>query len=294
MNKIFSDIADVFGKNGNRITQLILINILVFFTFNLLVFGIGLFPNLIFSASHITENVIVSSNLKQLLFHPWTLVFHPFNHQGLWPLVFDMLLLFWFGNMLADLIGGKKTISIYLTTALFSVAFFMLIWGSFKLLNTSIFTEPYLYGASAGVFGIMLSYVTLNPDSEIMFFTFRLKVRILVFIFLVLSLFKSSSLGILDLGGALAGFLIIFGLKRGINSTSFLEKILFRKEKSRIINKTPLTKTSKVVPFKAYTATGKPTQEEVDFLLDKINKEGYEALSKEEKQRLHHASQSAD
>jgi hypothetical protein len=38
-------------------------------------------------------------------------------------------------------------------------------------------------------------------------------------------------------------------------------------------------------------ANGKPSQQEIDLILDKISRSGYESLSKEEKQKLFRASQ---
>jgi hypothetical protein len=39
------------------------------------------------------------------------------------------------------------------------------------------------------------------------------------------------------------------------------------------------------------TAAGQPLQDEIDNILDKISRSGYESLSKEEKQKLFRASQ---
>jgi hypothetical protein len=44
-------------------------------------------------------------------------------------------------------------------------------------------------------------------------------------------------------------------------------------------------------PEKAFKSNPKPDDEEIDAILDKINKSGYESLSREEKEKLFQASQ---
>jgi membrane associated rhomboid family serine protease len=304
MGKIFTDIADVFKRNGNLATRLIIINVLVFFAFSLIKFGVNLFPDSSITAAHIDLNTLVSQDFITFISHPWALLFHPFTQNGLFSLLFDLIIIYWFGNMLADFIGGRKMVITYLSGALFSVFFFSLVWGIFTLLNKSLASRDFLYGASAGSFAIMFAYVALNQESEVMIFTFRVKVRILVLVLLVISIFRSPPLGVLDLGGAVFGYTQMKLLRSGINLTSGIEKLslwlgdLF-KPKSRPFqqkfNKQQVgSEKGKIISFNSNYRDANPTQEEVDFLLDKINKEGYESLSKEEKIRLHKASQSAD
>jgi len=91
------------------------------------------------------------------------------------------------------------------------------------------------------------------------------------------------------IGGAFAGFVFITFLKRGtdigkpINATlDFVRRLFSRKNKVRMTffnSSTPIDLN--------YT----PNQQEIDFILDKISRSGYESLTKEEKQKLFKASQ---
>ncbi len=303
MGKVFTDIASVFKQNGNKVTRIILINVLAFFVLSLLKFCVGLVPNSAVSATLIDINHLVSQNFLTFVTHPWTLLFHPFNQQSLFSLIFDLIIIYWFRNMLADFIGGRKMVITYLSGSLFSVVFFMTIWGVFSLLNPALASNNYLYGASAGGFALMYAYVALNPESEIMIFTFRVKTRILVLVLLVISIFRDSALGVMDLGGAVFGYVQMKMLRSGVNLTYGFEQLViwvsdWFKPKAKkyypVQQHQKVTEKGKVIRFKVSNTDPTPTQEEVDFLLDKINKEGYESLSKEEKQRLHKASQSAD
>lgn len=304
MGKVFTDIADVFKRNGNLATRLIIINVLAFFAFSLIKFGVNLFPESALTPGHIELNTLVSQDFITFISHPWTLLFHPFTQQGLFSLLFDLIIIYWFGNMLADFIGGRKMVVTYLSGALFSVVFFTVVWGVFSLLNKGLASKDFLYGASAGGFSLMYAYVALNPESEVIIFTFRVKTRILVLVLLVVSIFRSPPLGVVDLGGAVFGYVQMKLLRSGVNLTYGLEKFFMwlgdlfkpkRKPFQQKYNQQPVSaEKGKVLSFNSNFRDTNPTQEEVDFLLDKINKEGYESLSKEEKIRLHKASQSAD
>lgn len=300
MGKVFSDIVSVFRRNGNLATQLIIINLVVFFGFTLVKFGIGLFPEATITPDNLSQNLWVSSRFMELIKHPWTLISYPFTHEGLFPLIFDLIIIYWFGNMLADFIGGRKMVITYLSGAWFSIAFFMLVWGVFTLMNKELGFNGFLYGASAGGFALMYAYVALNPESEIMFFTFRIKTRWLILTLLVISIFRSPPLGVVDLGGALFGYLQMKLLRSGINVTYAFEQFAIWLGNLSKPKRPPLQKyqrkqpAGKILKFSDYNKEVHPSQDEIDFLLDKISKGGYESLSSEEKNRLHKASQSAD
>ncbi|MCD8540522.1 MAG: hypothetical protein LRY55_12715 [Leadbetterella sp.] len=176
-------------------------------------------------------------------------------------------------------------------------------WGFFTLLNKDLGFKGYLYGASAGAFALMYAYVALNPESEIMFFTFRIKTRLLVLALLVLSIFRNPPLGVLDLGGAVFGYVQMKLLRTGVNLTYGLERVsiwaagIFQPRKRSVLqqySQNKSTEKGKIIKFSEFSKDNVPSEEEVDYLLDKINKGGYSSLTNEEKNRLHKASQSAD
>jgi hypothetical protein len=105
--------------------------------------------------------------------------------------------------------------------------------------------------------------------------------------------------GVLNLGAATFGYLQVKFMRTGLNVTQPIENFF--------IWLSNLSKPKKKVVVKKYSSVGEysggqffddnniPNQEEIDYLLDKINKGGgYESLSKEEKNRLYRASQRKD
>jgi hypothetical protein len=223
----------------------------------------------------------------------------PFTNAGVLDVLFNGLALFWFGNILADFLGGRKTMIIYVTGAIFSIFFYMGVWSVLNLLNKNAVNPTLLYGASAGIYAIMFAAVALLPEYELMFFRFFIKLRILAIAFLVLSLLLNPHAGVLNLGAATFGYLQVKFLRTGLNITQPIENFFLWFSKMGQPKKKPVVKKySSVAEYSRGSFMENdniPNQEEVDYLLDKINKGGgYESLSKEEKNRLYKASQRKD
>lgn len=299
MRSVFSDILNAFKKNNNQIIQLILINIFVFLFLALLNFSFRFFADPNIYHVFVQKNFYVNSSFLELIRRPWTLIAFPFTNSGILDVLFNGLALFWFGNILVDFLGGRKTMIIYITGAIFSVFFYMGVWSILHILNQNTGNPSILYGSSAGIYAVMFAAVALLPEYELMFFRFFIKLRILAIAFLVLSLLLNPHAGVLNLGAATFGYLQVKFMRTGLNVTQPIENFF--------IWLSNLSKPKKKVVVKKYSSVGEysggqffddnniPNQEEIDYLLDKINKGGgYESLSKEEKNRLYRASQRKD
>lgn len=299
MRSVFSDILNAFKKNNNQIIQLILINIFLFLFLALLNFSFRFLADPNIYHAFVQKNFYVNSSFLELIRRPWTLIAFPFTNSGIIDVLFNGLALFWFGNILVDFLGGRKTMIIYITGAIFSVFFYMGVRSILHILNQNTGNPSILYGSSAGIYAVMFAAVALLPEYELMFFRFFIKLRILAIAFLVLSLLLNPHAGVLNLGAATFGYLQVKFMRTGLNVTQPIENFF--------IWLSNLSKPKKKVVVKKYSSVGEysggqffddnniPNQEEIDYLLDKINKGGgYESLSKEEKNRLYRASQRKD
>lgn len=299
MRSVFSDILNAFKKNNNQIIQLILINIFLFLFLALLNFSFRFLADPNIYHAFVQKNFYVNSSFLELIRRPWTLIAFPFTNSGIIDVLFNGLALFWFGNILVDFLGGRKTMIIYITGAIFSVFFYMGVWSILHILNQNTVNPSILYGSSAGIYAVMFAAVALLPEYELMFFRFFIKLRILAIGFLVLSLLLNPHAGVLNLGAGTFGYLQVKFMRTGFNVTQPIENFF--------IWLSNLSKPKKKVVVKKYSSVGEysggqffddnniPNQEEIDYLLDKINKGGgYESLSKEEKNRLYRASQRKD
>ncbi len=300
MRGIIDDILNAFRKNNNQVIQLILIGVFLFFIKLFLQFASNLFSNPAVYQNFIQQNLVLSTNLKTLLTHPWTFITFPFTNSGFLDLLFNSLAIFWFGNLLTDFLGGRKTFIVYFLGGIFSSFFYFLVYFSLASISKNVVMPSYLFGSSSGVYAILFAAVALLPDYELSFFRIFIKLKYLALAFLLIS-FLNPNTGVLNLGGAIFGYLHVKFLRTGWNIISPFEQAVdwFIK----------LGKPKSKMPFKSFSKTPvgdfqrkqqlveagySPNQEEIDYLLDKISNNGYESLSKDEKHRLFIASQKKD
>lgn len=305
MASILDDIRAAFGKKDNAVTKIILINIIVFV--GLLIVG------LFFSFSESTQAInnviqrqfVLHAPLEQFIRQPWTLLTYSFHHDGFFHILFNMITLYWFGMLLQDFIGSQKIINIYILGGVLGGLIYIFIHNllalapeSYGINNISVT----IGGASAAVFAVLFATITLVPDYEFYFFRlFLIKIKYVAWAFLLFSFLNPSS-GISHAAGAFIGFSYVKLLRSGVDLGTPIE-VLGNWFKSLGAKKAPGTQQKKYSKSPVYTSStiGKtasteyfPQQEEVDAILDKIGKSGYESLSKEEKEILYRASQKKD
>jgi membrane associated rhomboid family serine protease len=295
MNGIFSDIKTTFRRRDNALHQLILINVIVFATMIILsvvlkITGNENLYNLLYSY------LAIPSNPLTFLTRPWTIVTYFFTHEGWLHIIFNMLILYWFGLLIREYLGDRKLVSLYILGGIAGGLLYLLAYNLIPFFANRALISV-MIGASASVLAIVVAAATLLPD-----YTFRLlligsvKIKYIAAFLVLLSI--SGAVGgnaggnIAHLGGALLGFVFIRQLQRGrdlgrpIHAVGeFAERLFKRRPNLRVSYKNPRPKTA------ASTTVGKPTQMEIDMILDKISSSGYESLSKEEKQKLFKASQ---
>ncbi|UPT65365.1 MAG: rhomboid family intramembrane serine protease [Sphingobacteriales bacterium JAD_PAG50586_3] len=233
---------------------------------------------------------------QELLTHPYTLITHFFLHADPFHLLFNMLAMYWFGNILSDIGGSRRVWPAYvygaLTGAIFSFASYYLLpqlWPG---------QASYMLGASAGVMAILLAAATLAPDYKLyMLFFGAVSIKYIALAYVVLDLFflTGTNTGghLAHIGGALFGWFYIFQLRRGFDMSAGFNRVLDKiknffdnkpRQKARVTYRRPTASSD----FGALSKTER--QRRIDDILDKISKSGYDSLSKEEKEILFKAS----
>lgn len=279
-------------KNINIVLKLIIVNVAIFLLFNLVQVGFFLF-NSEASFPAFVKFFSVPSSIKQLVFHIWTPVTYMFLHIKIWHILGNMLWLFFIGRILIEYIKEKDFLSLYLLGGLSGAAMYILAYNIFPVFSDiKIFSTA--LGASASVTAIVIAIATYKPNYEIYFFGI-IKIR-LVFIAIVMilwdiSLLSSENAGgnFAHLGGAIFGFFYGYYLRKDIiiaegfsNLVAKLFSIDFKpKSKMRIIKNELHTKDDL-----KYNAKKVDIKNEVDRILDKISQNGYQSLTKKEKNFL--------
>ena len=295
-NPIIEDIK-LKIKSGNPITRLIIINVAVFLIISLLRILLFLTGGSISTfVNFVIDNISLPLSLQGIIHKPWTLIAYMFTHIEIFHILWNLITLYWFGQILSDYTSPKKIIPLYLMGGVAGALITILLFSVVPVF------QPYLdspmVGASAGITAIIIAAATLVPNYRInLMFIGSIKliyVALFVLFIDVLSVASYNNIGgnIAHLGGALMGYVFILQYKKGRDWTLWINRFLdWIKNLFKITPKSKMKVAYKRgVSDEAYNYNKKVTQEQIDIILDKISRSGYESLSKAEKEILFKAS----
>ena len=275
-------------KSGSALTKLIYINIAVFLAVKLI--GVIFFLLSIPPSFSIVNWFAVPADLNNLMFKPWTVFTYMFLHQDFIHILFNMLVLYWFGKIFLNFFDSKKLLSVYLVGGLAGATLYILSFNVFPVFNQAL-PISYALGASASVMAIVIGISVYAPNHKInLLFLGPVPLKYIAIFYIVLDILSiaSSNAGghIAHLGGALFGYLYISRMRKGKNITrgfdKFMDKLfsLFKPGgKIKVSYKRPADDYE-------YNKTKAANQKDVDKILDKIAKSGYDSLTKKEKEIL--------
>jgi hypothetical protein len=198
---------------------------------------------------------------------------------------FNMLWLYWIGQIFEEYLGNKRTIGLYIFGGLTGALFFVLAYNYLPVFANSGAAEgTIVVGASASVMAIIIATATLLPDYTIsMMFIGPVKLKWIAIFYVLLDflLIAGPNGGgeIAHLGGALFGFIYIKQLQRGSDWIGAINGMFKPKSKLKV-----------AANNSDRNSNAKPRQEEIDRILDKISQTGYDSLNKQEKEILFRAS----
>ena len=295
MGHIITDLKEAF-KRGNIYIQLIYINVGVFLLVNLIDIILQLFNK---SNAGVFEWLALPAWFTRFLSQPWSLFTYMFMHADILHILFNMLWLYWFGALFLYFFSAKHLRGLYIWGGLWGGILFMIAYNVFPYFSKAVFFTT-LVGASASVLSIVAATAYREPNYPVRLFLFgtvRLKYLALIVIGIDLLFLTSSNAGghIAHLGGALAGLWFAASLNKGTDVTAWINKILdalsslFRKPTWK---RKPKMKVhyGKHHQDYDYNSRKKAQSEEVDRILEKLKKSGYDSLTSEEKKSLFDAS----
>lgn len=205
-------------------------------------------------------------------FFLWQPISYMFLHGGFTHLLFNMFALWMFGTELENQWGTKFFLKYYFISGVGAGILSAIIQPTSQI--------P-IIGASGAIYGLLLAFALMYPNRVVYLnFLIPIKVKYFVMIFAAIELFSSIGGGgdgiahITHLSGMIFGYLFLFW-NQTKNKHKPRKKITFHwGSKSKDINK----KKPKIVY--------RSNEEELQSLLNRINKYGYKTLSEEEKERL--------
>ena len=300
---LFDEFKNAWNKPNNAIAQIIIINIIVF----LVMLTLSIFLKLSGEAQiyrSIEELLMLPSDLKLFLSQPWSIITYFFLHADIFHILFNMLVIYWFGKLIVEYLGSDKVISLYVLGGITGGLLFLFIYNTLPFYESDQISR--MLGASAGVYAVITAAATLLPN-----YTFHLlligpvKIKYIALFYVVLSFSQTVGANAggewAHLAGAAIGYIYIKQMQKGQDLGRWIPRIIsFFKSFFKKSSKIKVTHRSKPKnKTKAATKANQPTwplntpdpeQDEIDSILDKISQKGYESLTKEEKQKLFNAS----
>lgn len=296
------NLKNAFKQNNNSLYKIIAINILVFFAM-LLVRVFFTFSGAGTLYQSFRNLLMMPADISQILTQPWSILTYMFFHEGLFHILFNMLFLFWFGQLLHEYLGSRKLANIYILGGLAGALLYVVMYNISPYFS-EVVSSSRMLGASAGVYAVVVAAATLSPNTT--FFLLLLgpvKIKYIAIFYVLIAFVNSAGENaggeLAHLGGAALGFIYVYQLQKGKDLGAWIQPIgnffvnIFEKKPSVKVTyrkKKPFTTSPDPTPSKSVKSTsGKvedATQEEIDLILDKIAEKGYDALSKEEKRKL--------
>lgn len=293
MDAIFTNLKRNFQR-GSIPVKLIYINVGVFLVIRL----VGVVC-LLFNTPEISvlDYLELPSSVSTLLHKPWTLFTYMFTHQDILHILFNMLWLYWFGAIFLRFFTERQFSGLYILGGLAGAALFVLTYNTLPYFR-SVAPFSALIGASASVMAIVFAVSFYRKELEINLFLFgRIKLIYLALGTLVIDFLAVTSENagghIAHIGGALFGIFYASQMSKGKDLTTPINKILdwfvnLRKPKSKM--RVTYRRGETGESDQDYNYRKNKERENIDLILEKLKRSGYESLSNEEKKKLFDAS----
>jgi membrane associated rhomboid family serine protease len=279
--------------------KLIAINVLVFFLFFLFRTIAYLFQ---LPSDFLLEWFVFPKEPGEFIFKPWSIITYSFLHGGIWHILSNMLILYFSGIYFLNYFSPKRLLNYFFLGVIMGALVYMLSYNLFPAFQSM--GRSYLIGASAGVMAVLVGIATYIPNMRVKLLLigsikFWYIAAFLVALDIIQIPMSNAGGHLAHLGGAALGYVYTKQLQKGNDIGSWFEKImdsfasLFktteRKAKMKTVyrkNTNKKSATEQRKPFSSRKLDKDEKQKQIDAILDKISKSGYDSLSKSEKDFL--------
>ncbi|MEZ4803382.1 MAG: rhomboid family intramembrane serine protease [Gelidibacter sp.] len=258
---------------------------------NIVVYVVGFLMTRVFGIGDSLYWLELPKDFSLFLYKPWTIITYGFTHYRFFHILFNLLVLYFVSRMLLNLFRPKMTLSIYFLGIIFGGLTFLLVYNVLP----STFLKPAIavVGASAGVRALLIFLCAYMPQTEVRMAFWNVKLMYLgiaMVIVDVIGLFGSNQGGnVAHMGGTLVGYVYAVQLQKGTDIGKGFERLmqwienLFKTGKRSPLKTVYKGKSNTVAGHNKKEFNEFNKQKQIDLILDKISKSGYESLSKEEK-----------
>ncbi len=118
--------------------------------------------NLIFFVAALIRETVIFDTFgftpSQFLDEPWTILTSMFIHAGIWHLIVNMLMLYFFGSYILGLVGEVKFLIVYFVGGLLGNLLFFFLGNEYAI----------VVGASGAVYAIMGTLAVMRPRLKVL------------------------------------------------------------------------------------------------------------------------------
>jgi membrane associated rhomboid family serine protease len=274
----------IFWNVGLFVIPMVLFSILSLFNIEL--------PFLRWDLQGVSDWLSLSSDPLDLLWKPWSLITYAFLHAGFLHVFFNMMVLYFSGRLFLTYFTQKQMFGLYVLAGIFAGLVYIAGYSLIPLLADKGVTK--MVGASAAIMAILVGAATYAPYSQVRLLLIgSVKLWHIALVLILLDLIQVSAENqgghLAHLAGALFGFVYIKVLQNGTDLSKIVSAVvdffadMFKPKKS-----TPFKKVHRnpVQSAKPQPKVKDITQKQIDDILDKISKSGYDSLTKDEKDFL--------
>jgi len=270
--------------NSNILYKLIYINIGIYLILEITKVILNIF---LIDINFNTNKLILLSDTSKLISQPWSLLTYIFFHDNIFHLLFTIIWLHFGGKLFLQYFSEKQFITTYILGGISGGLLFILSINylpSIELLHQNQRLGP-LMGSSGAVLAILFAVTTHIPNYNLKIPLMGfIRIKYIAYILLLLSFLgidgSNSGGNLAHIGGAVFGFLYIKLLTKtkrpNTNNNSFIKYLI--------------NIFTSLKPKSSEKENKNNNQKEIDIVLEKISKSGYDSLNTDEKDLLFKAS----
>ena len=216
----------------------------------------------------------IDATLSEFILKPWSILTYGFIHGSFSHIFWNMLILYYFGNILKNIFGEKLILNLFLSGIVAGGLTYLISYNLFPVFKG---VNSVMIGASAGVMSVLFFLAAYDPQYRIRIIFFDIKIlyiALFLFFYDIIQIPLNNSGGhIAHIGGALWGY---YYSVRYNNGSDLVNSILSYFKKN----------TNNKSSVKSKKDNKNFDQNKIDEILDKISDSGYDSLTKSEKEYL--------
>ena len=214
-------------------------------------------------------------------------------------LLFNMVFLYFVGRIFLQFFDARRLVFTYILGGLAG--------GLLEVIAHSLFPKLQIFndvviGASGSIMALFVAIAFYRPQMKVnLFGIFPVRIILLAGLFILLDLLalgkSDGTAHFAHLGGAIIGMISIQNIASSGNIITVSQKIWYsflsifaKSPKNKMKVKKGGRSNTRIKTDEEYNEDSKARQEQVDRILDKISRSGYESLSKKEKDFLFNQS----